>query len=601
MVFFPRNRGGGDHDLPTQMRAVCCRHVSAAIKRRVTLFPIHSIILAPHCDLPILLPPNVICQDAVGSTTSMPAGGLGERNDPRCESERTKAMYISSGKNSTEGSPLVAKNLFPPCPEFLVDAASVILCCNTARGNLTSHGMLRHGFHTYGPTDPGGVATHHLAMAPLSPPLSDTKFTLNAWGVAGIFGGEEAISTVALIPLYPGRRWLGWYNSPGSLQVARHFGRLAHSSSQFWQRIFPHPTKSPAILFTLDSQAGPRYTAALSGTEMQTDYLGYLAMERCKEVRMEAEIPGRKTTPAHVALIDLGNVDYDSDPRLSRANTFLALIPIIVSIATCVMCALVHDWYSFSVIFVGIVASGFATVTIGSNKLILESVGNPARGSPPGDGILLPVNWEDMVVVVKGAEHAVSAITKGKFGLERSGRVLGHAIGISSLLLVLEFLAQLFLIPQGILFGQLMFVISLCVSWVYNFHISSLGREKLQADVLFQKLGNPKIRKFLLGTRTTMAVFVALLVFHGVPDPSPIAVQKMLRCFFPDDTDVWEKWRGKVAQQVCNKSLSCLELDKEGDDKGLKESEKEFLGILLGDARAGYDGYSRLPYNRCVV
>ncbi|KAI9461120.1 hypothetical protein HD554DRAFT_2176402 [Boletus coccyginus] len=434
-------------------------------------------------------------------------------------------------------------------------------------------------------------------MAPLSPPLSDTKFTLNAWGVAGMFGGEEAISAVALIPLCPGRRWLGWYNSPGSLEVARHFGRLAHSSSQFWQRIFPHPTKSPAILFTFDSQAGPRYTNALSGTEMQTGYLGYLAMERCREIEMVTEIPGKMTTPAHVALIDLGNVDYDSDLRLSRINALLSLIPIIISIVTCVMCALVHDWYSFSVILVGILASGFASMTIGSKKLILESVDNPSWGSPPGDGILVPMIWEDMVVVVKGAEHAVNAITKGKFGLKLGGRVLGHAIGISSLLLVLEFLAQLFLIPQGMFFGQLMFVTSLCVSWVYNFHISSLKRERLLADVLFRKLGNPQIHKFLLGTRTTMAVFVTLLVFHGVPNPSPLAVQKMLHFFLPNDTDVWERWRRKVARQVCHKTLSSLELDEDSDDKGLTEPEEKLLGMLLGEATAAYEGYLRVrPY-----
>ena len=425
-------------------------------------------------------------------------------------------------------------------------------------------------------------------MAPLRPPLSDTTFTLNAWGVAGIFGGEEAISAVALIPLFQGRRWLGWYNSPGSLEVARHFGRLAQS----WERIFPHTTKSPATLFAFDGQVGPKYTAALSGTKMRTGHLGYLAMERCKEILEETKVPGRQTTPACVALIDLGDVDYDHNvPRLSKINAFGALIPIIVSIATCVMCALVHDWYSFSVILIGIIASGFASMTIGSGKLKLKSVQKPAQGCPPGDGILVPVIWEDMVAVVKGAEPAVNAITKGKFGLELGSTALQHAIGISSLLLILEFLAQLFLIPQGTLFGQLMFVISLCVSWAYNFHVSSLRREKLQADVLFQKLGNRPIHKFVLGTRSTMAAFVALLVFHGVPNPLPTDVQKILRTFLPNDTKVWEIWREKVTQQVCDKSLSCLKPDDEGDRNDLIESDKKLLGILLSDASAAYDGY----------
>lgn len=427
-------------------------------------------------------------------------------------------------------------------------------------------------------------------MAPLNSPLSDNKFTLNAWGVAGIFGGEEAISTVALIPLYQGRRWLGWYNSPGSLNVARHFGNLARS--HFWQRVFPHITKSPAVLFGFDGEVGPRYTAAMSGTEMQTGHLGYLAVERCKEVREETVIEGRETTPARVALIDVGDVDYDHNvPRLSKFNAFLALIPITVSITTCVMCALVQDWYSFSVILVGIIASGLASIALGSGKLVLKSVNKPAQGSPAGDGTLVPVIWEDMVVVVKGAENAVNAITKGKFGLVLADGFSTHAIGICSLLLILEFLAQLFLIPQGHLFGQLMFVISLCVSWVYNFHTSSFRRETLQANVLFRKLGNPRIRKFCVGTRTTMAVFVALLVFHGVSNTSPAAVQGVLRTFLPNDTVVWGKWRERVARQVCDKSLSCLELDGEGDENDLTESQKTLLATLLRDASAAYDGY----------
>jgi len=60
-------------DLPTHMLAVYGRHVPAATKRRVTLFPIHSIILATHCaNLPILPPSNVIRPDTVGSTVSVP-------------------------------------------------------------------------------------------------------------------------------------------------------------------------------------------------------------------------------------------------------------------------------------------------------------------------------------------------------------------------------------------------------------------------------------------------------------------------------------------------------------------------------------------------
>lgn len=429
-------------------------------------------------------------------------------------------------------------------------------------------------------------------MAPLQLPLTNVKFSLNAWGVAGIFGGDENISAMAFIPLYQGRRWLGWYNSPGSLDVARHFARLAQS--HFWQRIFPHTTTSPAILLGFDGKVGPEYTAAETGTKVQTGHLGHLVMVRCREIAEEIGIPGREETPAHVALIDLDSVtvDYDHDiPRLSRINAILAFVPISVSIAACVMCTLVYDWYSFSVILVGILAGGVASIVMGSGKLTLKPVTKPALGSLPGDGILVPMILDDIVVVVKGAKTAVSVITNGKFSFELSGRFAQPAIAISSLILILQFLAQLLLIPQGKFFGQLMFVSSLSVSWLYTFCISFFRREPRQASILFQKLGDPQIRKFHLGARTTMTVFATLLAFHKASNPSPIAVQKMLSILLPNDTVVWDKWRRKVARQVCDPSLSCLVLGEDGDDKALTDSEKALLATLLDDASAAYEGY----------
>ncbi|KAG9308303.1 hypothetical protein JVU11DRAFT_9897 [Chiua virens] len=60
-------------DMPTHMLAVYARDVPAAAKRRVTLFPIHNIILATHCaNLPILPESDVIRPSTTGSTVSVP-------------------------------------------------------------------------------------------------------------------------------------------------------------------------------------------------------------------------------------------------------------------------------------------------------------------------------------------------------------------------------------------------------------------------------------------------------------------------------------------------------------------------------------------------
>ncbi|KAF8131482.1 hypothetical protein EV363DRAFT_1431464 [Boletus edulis] len=422
-------------------------------------------------------------------------------------------------------------------------------------------------------------------MPPLDTPLAHSKFNLNSAGVAGFFGGKEAISAMATVHLYQGRRWLGWYNAPGSYTIAKRFGRMANS--RFWDGLFPGPNDCPAVSFGLDGKKGPQYIAALSGTTLPTRHLGYLTMERSKEVKAE-EIEGRKTTPVNVAYVAVKNVDYKAPVKLIPFKSALwGLIPITVSVVTCIMCALVYDWLSFSMILIGVLTSGLASAFIGKGKLVIKSVSQPASGAPPGDGILI---GEDGVVVIKGMERDVNAITKGRFDLltdSTQATCEYRAIGVCSLLLLVQFLFQLLLVPQGTLFGQIMFLVSLGVSW----------------GILFETLGNPEMRRFRAGTRTTMAVFACLLLFNGVERSSQENDRenrdKILKSCIPNDTDVWRRWREKVVKQLLNispgsNSLPYLVIN-EGDpnegDPELPESDKMLLKQLLEDAQAAFRGY----------
>ena len=92
-------------------------------------------------------------------------------------------------------------------------------------------------------------------MPPLGTPLADLKITFNTAGVAGLFGGEEAISAMATVPLFKGRRWLGWYNSPASYSVAKHFGRVGNPC--FWKTLFPGPRDWVDVLLRLGDKPGP--------------------------------------------------------------------------------------------------------------------------------------------------------------------------------------------------------------------------------------------------------------------------------------------------------------------------------------------------------
>ena len=428
-------------------------------------------------------------------------------------------------------------------------------------------------------------------MPVLDDPLQDSSFTLDVSGVAGFFGGEEAISAMATVHLFKGRKWLGWYNSPGSYTIAKQFGRLA--TSRFWDGLFPGPYDTPAISFGLDGRQGPKYVASLSGTEMQTGHLGYLTMQRAQEEKGLIRVEGRETAAGHVAFLELKDVKYDEKvPQRNLGNALVAFIPILTSFAACVMCAMVADWFSFSMILLGIISSGVACLVIGSGELSLDTVRKPASGAPPGDGMLI---GDGTVIIVKGAEKDINAITKGKFLLKIGGEPTYNRIGLCSLLLLVQFLLQLLLIPQGTLFGQIMFLGTLGVSWVYNSYLSSLEKEKIQAKALFKRLGEPKMRKFRLGTWTTVTVFACLLVCDGMESPyGGINPGKILRYFIPNDTEVWQRWRNKVTQQMkgmmSSESLTHLELDQD-DRSHLGESDINLLATLLKDAKSAFEGY----------
>lgn len=128
---------------------------------------------------------------------------------------------------------------------------------------------------------------HDISTMPVlqSPFKAGNKFSLDSSGVAGFFGGEEAFAAMNSVHLIPSRRWLGWYNSPGSYFVAKKYGTLPKST--FWDGLFPGPALEPAELLEIDAKKpGPRYTGVYSGTrQFKTGHLCYLVARYCKNYR----------------------------------------------------------------------------------------------------------------------------------------------------------------------------------------------------------------------------------------------------------------------------------------------------------------------------
>jgi len=332
----------------------------------------------------------------------------------------------------------------------------------------------------------------------------------------------------------------------------------------------------------LDGWKGPKFRAAHSGTIIEeTGHLAALFMKECAS-REGKVVEGRKTQAVGVTISEL---NHDPAPQMHprRINAYspvVASIPIAISIGTCVACGVFEDLYSFSLILLGVLTNGISCLVIGSGKFVFTHP-DPTKGSPPGDGIL---GSDNEIVVLKGAEGAVNAITRGRFCLSFASEAQYKNIGWCSVLFTIQFIAQLLLVPQGSLFGQIMFVTSLGVSWIYNSWLSSLDKEKIQRDILISSvLEKPVLTKYHLGTRTTMVVFVLLVL-------QPEEPTKMLNELLPNDTTVWRQWKETIVRRLLNKEkLEFVDADWELD--GLSSQERFFLKVLYGDAQAAYGGY----------
>ncbi|KAG1735435.1 hypothetical protein EDB19DRAFT_1724415 [Suillus lakei] len=412
-------------------------------------------------------------------------------------------------------------------------------------------------------------------------PLSDSKFTLDASGVAGFFGGDEAVSAMATVHVYQGRNgWDGTIHQDHTLSPRG----MANSPTRVSGTVYSQAS-TPTLPRCSSWMVGRAQSLRVWSLGRLSQKHGHLASLMVKECQMERgiDVPGRKTQPVGVTIVDLHHVpDASMTPKqLTKYTSAFAFIPMSVSIGTCIACALFEDWYSFNMILLGMIASGVSCFVIGSGKFTFSHP-IPAPGAPRGDGLLLTDN---NVIVLLGEEGAVNSITRGRFSLNFGSEPEYRNIGVCSLILTTQFIAQLLLIPQAALFGQIMFVTSLAVSWAYNSWLSSLDKEEIQRRLLLDAvLKRPFMTKYMLGTRTTMAVFVLLALTPS--DPA-----KVLDDILPNDTKVWKRWKSIILSRLQDGEKMHFQ-SADWDDGNFNGSESTLLKTLLGDAQAAYDGYS---------
>ncbi|KAI6042762.1 hypothetical protein EDC04DRAFT_3088351 [Pisolithus marmoratus] len=413
-------------------------------------------------------------------------------------------------------------------------------------------------------------------------PLSNVKFVLNSAAVAGLLGGEEALASMAAVHVFGGKAWgtrLGWYNSPGSYTMGIRFMRLARSATPAYKH--GEVQADLAALFEYNGWKGPKFTAVHSGTTMQdTGHIAALLKKECTDLSTVTGVAeGRETQPTSVTIAKLG------EPPKANAEvqspilyvSYFAIIPVIISTAALVLSAVYSDWYALAVILFGVTANGLASLVIGSGKFFFTHP-DPAPGSPSGDGIL---DFDDGVVLLVGKEGAVNSVTRGRFFLLFQSKGASLKLGICSILLITQSLAMLILISQSLFFGQLMFVGSLACSWAYNLWVWTFDKEKIQRKILNKILGQPVFIKFILKTRTSMLVFVALAL--QLRDST-----KIMRVFVIPSTEVWVKWEEMVIERLVDgRELEFKEEDWNCD--GFCDEQKSLLEVLLKDAMVAYE------------
>ncbi|KJA25854.1 hypothetical protein HYPSUDRAFT_99347, partial [Hypholoma sublateritium FD-334 SS-4] len=371
-------------------------------------------------------------------------------------------------------------------------------------------------------------------------PLQHTKFSLDVSGIAGFFGGEESFAAMSSVHLMRGRRWMGWYNSPGSYYVAKKYGTLA--KSRLWNGLFPGPSVEPAEMLELDSKQGPRYMGVYSGTRLSTtSHLSYLISRHCD---LKESVQKKQRTKITITIVELKDQAlWDNHPVIPEEHFMpfdaLGFIPTVFTIVGGVMAALWGDWYSFAMIFLGAVSNGVSCYVLGSGTLRLESP-VPSPNSPPGDGML--ISNRD-IIILKGNEQSVSNVIRGRYQLHFDSEPKYRNIGWSSVMLISQFLLQLFLVPQGVLIGQIMFLATFIVSWGFNAYLASVDREILQTNVLLKVLGKPNIRKFTVDKWSTAAVFATFYL-------QPTEPESILNELVPNSTPAWNVWKKRIIEAI---------------------------------------------------
>ncbi|KAI1790720.1 hypothetical protein LXA43DRAFT_468205 [Ganoderma leucocontextum] len=396
----------------------------------------------------------------------------------------------------------------------------------------------------------------------------------------GFVGGEKNLAALETTYVNGRRRVPSAFNSPGSYLAATGFADLA--KSRVWDG--PHAgvsVDSNALTSASAPSNGPKFTAAFSGSALPTT--GPIAKSLADYSRKLAitVVDGRVTTPSAVTIVELPDAPKSEVHPVARISAPV-ILPVLASGAAAAACGVVGDWTALAMIVLGMTSNGFSSYALQAGELTFtRPVTTP--GAPAGDGYL---ESGSEIIVLKGSEAAVSSITRGRFTLRYQSESSLRTFSACSTLLTLQCIVQLLVIPQGTYLGQLFFLVTMIVSWLYNAYVAGQEAAAWEKLVLEDLLKAPTMKRYSLGTRTQAAVFLMQVL-------KPANVEEQLSLLIPNNTPVWKTWRQTVARGLQNSKP-----DFEGEEYDTAGSftadEKKLLATLFGDAQSAVNASAKL-------
>ncbi|KAI8998926.1 hypothetical protein BD414DRAFT_454172 [Trametes punicea] len=395
---------------------------------------------------------------------------------------------------------------------------------------------------------------------------------------AGFLGGDATASALAYSHVYGRRNLPNLYNAPGSYGVAKLLKALVQS--HFWDGLHAGISVDPdALSDTAVRAPGPKFMAAFSGTAMESaGDVARMLVSYCKTLPIHSVAEGRVTTPFAVTVADLHHVPASEEHPTLNANA--PLLPILASIGASAACATFGDWRCFSMIVLGMLCNAATSSVLRSGDLTFTRPGT-TPGAPAGDGFLEDGNE---VVVLKGSEGAVSAVTRGRFSLRFANKKSLERLATCATLSIIQSLAQLIIVPQSTVLGQFFFFLSMAVAWLYHSLMSPMDKRVKERVVMEHLLKEPSLKRYSLGTRAMMAVFLMQVL-------QPTNAEEQLAALIPNKTRVWSAWRQIVARRI-SEEKPVFDTALPTEATGFTTEEVTLLRTLLSDAQAAVNVYN---------